>query len=135
MLDYMSNFPPPSREDSLNEIKREIKKYPQFKSISDKYIEKEISKNFDLITSRDARIYRGSAAGWVTFEKAEIIKKTKHCINIFNYKKYRFRAILKSLVLINKIYFDSIEKRYAPGGKGMIEAQSQFEELKLCTKT
>ena len=42
---------------------------------------------------------------------------------------------MKSLVLINKIYFDSIEERYAPGGKGMIEAQSQFEELKLCTKT
>ena len=130
MLDYMSNFSPPNKVDSINEIKREIKKCPQFQFISDRYIEKEIRKNFDLVTSRDARIYRGSAAGWVTFEKAEIIKKTKHNFNIFNYKKYRFKAILKSLALINKIYFDSIEKRYAPGGKGMMESLNNFERYK-----
>ena len=128
MMDYMSNFPPPNKVESINEIKREIKKCPQFQIISDQYIEKEISKNFDLVTQNGT--YRGSAAGWVTFEKAEIIKKTKHNFNVFNYKKYRFKAIMKSLLIINTIYSQLIEQRYAPGGKGMMEALNNFEKYK-----
>ena len=37
---------------------------------------------------------------------------------------------MKSLLIINTIYSQLIEQRYAPGGKGMMEALNNFEKYK-----
>jgi|TARA_Y100000741_G_C18200953_1_gene537557 hypothetical protein len=128
MLDYLSDYPGPSREEAIENIKICIKKMPQFKQVSDVYIEKEISKNYDIVTRNGT--FCCSAAGWLTFESHEILKKTKHSINILNYKKYRFKAIIKTLALLNKWLLDTNKKRYAPGGVGMLDALNEFERYK-----
>lgn len=128
MMDYMSNFPAPSREESINEIKIHIKKIPNFKNISDEYITKLVTKQFDIVTNYGK--FRGSAAGWVVFEQPEIIKNVKLNLNILTFKKYRFKAIVKTLVYLNEIFKDHLNKYYAPGAKGMTDAYLEFEEYK-----
>ena len=128
MMDYMSNFPPPTRENSIIEITNFIVKIPTFKSISTDYITKEITKQFDIVTNSGKT--RGSATGWSVYERPEIIQRTKASLNMLEYKKYRFKAIIKSLVYLNKEYMDTLNRYYAPGNAGMIEAYLEFEECK-----
>jgi hypothetical protein len=42
------------------------------------------------------------------------------------YKKRTFRIYMKTLVLCNSWFSDVMEKRYAPGGKGALEAEKRF---------
>ena len=128
MMDYMSNFPPPSRENSIIEITNFIVKIPTFKFISIEHITKEITKQFDIVTNSGKT--RGSAAGWSTYERPEIIKRTRANLNVLAYKKFRFKAIIKTLVYLNKAYFDTLDRYYAPGNKGMTDAFLEFEEYK-----
>ena len=128
MMDYISNFPGPDRETSILEVKNHIKKIPTFKNISDKYIYTTISNQFDIVTNFGK--VRGSAAGWQVHERREIINKSKIKLKIMAYKKYRFKAIIKTLVYCNKQYFDTLEKFYAPGNEGMTTAYLEFEEHK-----
>jgi len=128
MMDYISNFPAPTKENSINEVKIHIKKIPTFNGISDKYIDKEVTKQFNIVTNFGKT--RGSAAGWGTFERPEIIQRTKTSLNMLVYKKFRFKAIIKSLVYVNKEYKDTLDRYYAPDNKGMTEAYLEFEECR-----
>ena len=128
MMDYMSNFSPPSRENSIIEITNFIVKIPTFKFISIEYINKETAKQFDIVT--DSGKTRGSAAGWSTYVRPEIIKRTRASLNMLAYKKFRFKAIIKTLVYLNKAYFDTLDRYYAPGNEGMTSAFLEFEEYK-----
>ncbi len=128
MMDYMSNFSPPSRDNSIIEITNFIVKIPTFKSISIEYINKETAKQFDIVT--DSGKTRGSAAGWSTYERPEIIKRTRANLNMLAYKKFRFKAIIKTLVYLNKAYFDTLDRYQAPGNEGMTSAFLEFEEYK-----
>lgn len=127
-MDNMSNFSPPTRENSIIEITNFMVKIPIFKSISIEYITKEITKQFDIVTNSGKT--RGSAAGWVVHEKPEIIQRTRTNLNMLAYKKYRFKAIIKTLVYLNKAYFDTLDRYYAPGNKGMTSAFLEFEECR-----
>lgn len=42
------------------------------------------------------------------------------------YKKRVFRMYMKTMVLCNKWFNDTMEKRYAPGGNGAVEAEKRF---------
>ena len=42
------------------------------------------------------------------------------------YKKRNFRIYMKTMVLCNKWFSDSMEKRYAPGGIGALQAEKRF---------
>ena len=75
MMDYISNFPPPTRENSIIEITNFIVKIPTFKFISIEYITKEITKQFDTVTNSGKT--RGSAAGWTTRERPRNNKTNK----------------------------------------------------------
>ena len=46
-----------------------------------------------------------------------------------DYKKRMFRIYMRTIVLCNKWYDDTLEKRYTPGGNGAIEAKNHFEYL------
>ena len=46
-----------------------------------------------------------------------------------DYKKRTFRLYMRTMVLCNKWYVDTIEKRYTPGGNGAIEAENHFVYL------
>ena len=128
MMDYMSNFPPPTRENSVIEITNFIVKIPTFKSISTDYITKEITKQFDIVTNSGKT--RGSATGWSVHERPEIIQRTKTSLNMLAYKKYRFKAIIKTLAYLNKAYIETLDRYYAPGNPGMTLAYLEFEEYK-----
>ena len=128
MMDYMSNYPPPTRENSIIEITNFIVKIPTFKSISIEYITKEITKQFDIVTNSGKT--RGSATGWSVYERPEIIQRTKASLNMLEYKKYRFKAIIKSLVYLNKEYMDTLNIYYAACNAGNIEAYLVFDECK-----
>jgi hypothetical protein len=45
------------------------------------------------------------------------------------YKTRIFRVYMKTLVICNEWYIDTMEKRYAPGGNGAIEAEKNFVYL------
>ena len=108
MMDYMSNFPPPTRENSIIEITNFIVKIPTFKSISTDYITKEITKQFDIVTNSGKT--RGSATGWSVHERPEIIQRTKTVSICLAYKKYRFKAIIKTLAYLNKAYIETLDR-------------------------
>lgn len=49
------------------------------------------------------------------------------------YRKRTFRIYMKIMVMCNKWYDNTLEKRYAPDGNGAIEAKNHFiESVRLC---
>tara|TARA_Y100000385_G_C12476716_1_gene377313 strand:- start:53 stop:454 length:402 start_codon:yes stop_codon:yes gene_type:complete len=128
MMDYISYFPGPTKTSGVNDIVIAIQHIPRFVTISRQFVHKEVERQFNIVTRNDT--YRGSAAGWGQHERPEIILKVKHQLNLFLLKKKRFKAIIKTLVYINKSYFDTLQSYYKPGNKGMTDAYLEFEHLK-----
>lgn len=127
-MDYMSNFPCPNKEDAVEIISSKIKSKLLHTNIS-------ISTNFAnyLACKHVDEFYdktqeRCSLAGWYMFESVEIEKNILN--HIYKFKKMqlhiiaKFRVVGKFMTIYNKI----LEKRYCPGGVGMIEAQEDFEK-------
>lgn len=51
-----------------------------------------------------------------------------------DYKKRMFRIYMRTIVICNKWHYDILEKRYAPGGNGAIEAENHFACLSSTIK-
>tara|TARA_A100001011_G_C14313335_1_gene846729 strand:+ start:3376 stop:3768 length:393 start_codon:yes stop_codon:yes gene_type:complete len=129
MMDYMSNYDPPSRELSIKEIKQILSLKYEHIHISDNFLQKKITFYFDNITKNGTE--RGSYTGWCTYEQPKILQLTIESINSFLLKKKRVISILKTLYILNKIYLETLKRYYAPGNPGMIKCYKNFEELKI----
>ena len=114
MLDHLSEYPSPKGMDAVHDILNSLQ-YPieRIKSYKkDENIFKKIA--LDIVTKTPPRC---SYAGWVMGELHDYMDKTIHI-----YKKKilllrKFKGIIKSIVFINLLYKESLERYYAPNGK------------------
>ena len=128
MLDYMSDFPAPTRQHSVDQIYNSIK-YTSKRfdaGVSDKFLINLIYKSFDDFNTNNPR---GSLSGWHVFECKYIINKVFDELERFITKKRKFKGAVRSMVFLNLIYKDIIEIRYAPNGIGMKTAMNEFHYL------
>ena len=128
MLDYMSHFSPPNREQAVDQIYNSIKYTTNRFSaeVSDKYLIYLIYKSFDDFSANEPR---GSLSAWHTQECKRVIAKVFDEFALFIQKKRRLKGALRSLVLLNLIYKDTLEIHYAPNGAGMKTAMDEFTHL------
>ena len=123
MLDYMSDFPKPSDTTCKRDILHySVCKYKYEYNISEIYLQNICQKTWDSCGMN----FQGSYAGWSVYGIKECQKDIDTRISDFIKKRKKFYAVIKSLIAFNTLYYFILEKRYKPGGAGMIEAQDNF---------
>jgi len=127
MMDYMSNFPPPTKSYAVDEIYNSIKCTSRriYSRVSNEYLYYVVKTSYDEFYNND-KIGQGSLAGWHAFECSKIIELTFHNLEKFLKKKRLLKGVIKSLNLLNLIYKDVLDRHYAPGGTGMKLANEEF---------
>lgn len=124
MLDYYSEFPGPDEDHAKKTIQGKFykvnvdKEYKLFLSnikVSGTTQTKLINEAFessDVI--KEGRI-KFSFSGWMLFGIPDIMHFLKIAIeNYYNKTKRRVRGVFKSLIYLNMIYSDTLEKMYKP---------------------
>lgn len=122
MLDQLSHEPSPTGHEAVDEIVSDI-----ICSRKNMYLisftEKDKKKLYDIsykIISKNPPIY--SYTCWIMGGKEEYVDMTINAfINIEKSKKY-IRSIIKTLGFLYRIYRNTQERMYAPGGKFEIES-------------
>jgi|TARA_Y200000002_G_scaffold367705_1_gene360017 hypothetical protein len=115
MLDHLSEYPSPKGMAAVKDILNSLKETPLESNKSykkDKNILKKIA--LDIVIKTPPRC---SYTGWIMGELDDYTYKTIHI-----YKKKilllrKFKGIIKSIVFINLLYKESLERYYAPNGK------------------
>tara|TARA_B100001057_G_C22348956_1_gene756277 strand:+ start:155 stop:583 length:429 start_codon:yes stop_codon:yes gene_type:complete len=126
MLDHYSNFPSPKGQEAAIEIIDRIYKSSSKISIKTKYDKKMLEKHvLSFVISNPPQC---SFTGWIMGELNEYVN---NCIS--TYKKIlvrrKLKGIIKSIVYINLIYKESIEKYYAPNGLFETEMSNYWNPL------
>ena len=127
MMDYMSDFPPPTKSYAVDEVFNAIKCTSKRinAKISNKFLYYLVEKSYNEFYERD-NIGRGSLAGWHAFESKRIIQYAFDNIDDYLRKKRALKGALKAYGILNLIYKDTLERHYAPGGRGMQIAHEEF---------
>ena len=127
-MDYMSNFPCPNREDAVEMIAAKIwcKLLNSKISATSTFVNYLANKHVDEFYDNTQE--RCSLTGWYMYESVQIEKNILN--EIYEFKKTQLHILAKIRVIgkFMTIYNYVLEKRYCPGGAGMIEARTEFNE-------
>ena len=113
MLDHLSEYPSPKGMEAVHDILNALrldKKINSYKK--DENILKKIA--LDIVTKTPPRC---SYAGWVMGELNDFTYKTIHIYEKKILLLRKFKGIIKSIVFINLLYKESLERYYAPNGE------------------
>lgn len=113
MLDYLSTYPSPKGDRAANEIVNIIINY-RTNAINISSTEKYKKILYDTsykIVCKTPPLY--SYAAWCTGGKEEFVELV---INKIKSSKKKIKAIIKTLGFLYRIYRNSQERLYAPGG-------------------
>ena len=114
MLDHLSYFPSPKGKEAADEIFNKIMTFPTESLIKTEH-DKNIIKKY-ILSFVNSNPPKCSYAGWITGELDDYVNT---CISNYEKKiliRRKFKGIIKSIVYINLIYKEFIEKYYAPNG-------------------
>lgn len=82
MMDYYSNFPPPTKEKGAKECKDVmIKKYPDLENLDLDNIIKNAFITGDVIEDNEEGSIKYSLTGWTVFGKKTVIEESFKFIN------------------------------------------------------
>lgn len=117
MLDYYSDQIPPSNQDIINSISKEISELKPHKHIRRiRYIVKYQLRKM----GRDSL---GSLSGYLMFGRRMLLMK---CINTINKNKLSLKTIFHVIILFNRLYKFILHERYKPNGVGYIECLHDY---------
>mgnify|MGYP001361300489 CR=1 FL=1 len=123
MLDMMSYEPGPTRFEGCITLYNELRVYHT--EFNDNYLKKIIHN--EIYKHEESGL--GSAAGWSYYMKQHLIDTITNEIKEFINVKKRIRLKIRCICKFFKLYRDTLEKRYAPGGVFETEAAKYWNPL------
>ena len=113
MWDHLSYYPSPKGQEAADEVFNKIMGFPSKSLIKTEYDKNLLKKH--VLYYVNSNPPKTSYSGWIMGELDEYVN-----ICISQYEKIlarrKLKGIIKSIVYINLLYKDSIERYYAPNG-------------------
>ena len=128
MMDYYSDFYPPSEEDVINEVTTILLNDNRYKSKNALIVKKTVKK---ALKNMGGHSSLGSLTGYMVFTKKELITKSQQLLAEPLLKLLKFKTIVKIIITMTSIYNNTLHNRYKPYGIGYYEAKKSFNEQKI----
>ena len=122
-MDYYSDHPCPSEEDVIKDISKSIHANTRYKM---NHIIQTVKRQLDMMGGQKSL---GSLSGYYVFTRKTLMFYTTQFLQRHPCLRLTFKTLTQIIIVFQRLYKTTLEKRYIPNDKGCIQARNNFTIL------